>query len=187
MAFFITVFSLASYANDGLGLSQTKAAALQSILSAGQMLGRPLVGLGLDFAGRINTTIVIHLLSGLSCFAFWLPSRSFALLIVFAISIGALGGTVWGATPPIAQSVVGTQHLASALGVYWVIVSAPACFANPIAIALLDRLQGDSPVRTPQTYQASIALCGSFYVLAGVVAIGAKHYVQGNWKVMQKS
>lgn len=187
MGFFITVFSLASYASDGLGLSQTKAAALQSILSAGQMLGRPLVGLGLDFAGRINTTIVIHLLSGLSCFAFWLPSRSFGLLVVFAISIGGLGGTIWGATPPIAQSVVGTQHLASALAVYWVIIAAPACFANPIAIALLDRLQGSSPVRTPETYRASIALCGSFYILAGLVAIGAKRYVQGNWRVMQKA
>lgn len=187
MGFFITVFSLASYASDALGLSQTKAAAIQSILSAGQMFGRPLVGLGLDYAGRINTTIIIHFLSGLSCFAFWLPARSFGLLIVFAVTIGGLGGTIWGATPPIAQSVIGTQHLASALGMYWVIVAAPACLANPIAIALLDRLQGDSPIRTPETYQASIALCGAFYICAGVVAFGAKRYVQGNWRLMQKS
>lgn len=187
MGFFITVFSLASYASDALGLSQTKAAALQSILSAGQMFGRPMVGLGLDYAGRINTTIIIHFLSGLSCFAFWLPARSFALLAVFAITIGGLGGTVWGATPPIAQSVIGTQHLASALGVYWVIVAVPACMASPIAISLLDRLQGDAPTRTAETYQASIALCGVFYITAGVVALGAKRYVQGNWRIMQKA
>jgi MFS family permease len=187
MGFFITVFSLASYANDALGLSQTKAAALQSILSAGQMLGRPLVGLGLDYAGRINTTIVIHILTGLSCFAFWLPARSFGLLIVFALTTGALGGTVWGATPPIAQSVIGTQHLASALGVYWVVVAAPACLANPIAIALLDKLQGSAPERTAATYQASIALCGGCFIAAGIVCLGAKRYVQGSWRILQKA
>lgn len=186
MGFFITVFSMASYANDALGLSQTQAAALQSILSAGQMVGRPIVGLGLDYLGRINTTIAIHLLSGIACFAFWLPARSFALMAVFAISVGSLGGTVWGATPPIAQSVIGTQHLASALGAYWSVVAIPACFGNPIAIALLDRLQGDATTRTAETYQASIALCGAFFVCAGLVLLGAKRYAQGSWRLVQK-
>jgi hypothetical protein len=51
MGYFIALYSNASYATDGLGLSQRQGAALQSILAAGQVLGRPLVGQALDMAG----------------------------------------------------------------------------------------------------------------------------------------
>ena len=71
IGYFIALYSNSTFATQGLGLSQTKGAALQSILSAGQMIGRPIIGLSLDRFGRINVTMISTLISGLTCLCIW--------------------------------------------------------------------------------------------------------------------
>lgn len=105
MGYFIAIYSLATYSTNGLGLSQTQGAALQSILAAGQVVGRPAAGWLLDAIGRCNGTIIVFILAGVSCFAIWLPSRTFGVLVVFALAQGVLGGTIWSATPVVSKSV----------------------------------------------------------------------------------
>lgn len=118
-AFFISVFSLASYATDGLGLSQTQAAALQSVLSVGLTLGRPLWGALSDRFGRLYVPAICYLIAGLSTFAIWLPARSFGVLVAFACVQGLVAGVVWSTATPVLASAVEYRQLEGGLTVFW--------------------------------------------------------------------
>jgi MFS family permease len=177
IAYFTALYTLAAYASSGLGLSQTEASALQSILAAGQMIGRPLCGLGLDWGGRHRTTVVIQILAGVTCFALWLPARSFAVLAVFAIFQGLFGGTVWSTVAPITAQVVGIRDLASALGVFWLAAVLPGQFGQPIAVALINYSTQHLHRTGHASYTIAIAFCGACFVASGLSLLASWRYV----------
>lgn len=177
IGYFVALYSLAAFASSGLGLTQTKASALQSILAAGQMIGRPLCGVALDLGGRHRSTIVIQILAGVTCFAFWLPARSFALLVVFAFSQGLLGGTVWSTVAPISAEVVGIRDLGSALAMFWLSMVPAGQFGQPIAVALINYSQSHLGRQGANAYTISIAFCGACFVASGLSLCLSWRYV----------
>lgn len=185
LMYFIALYSLASFATYALGLSQTQGAALQSILSAAQMIGRPAWGISLDYGGRINMTIICYLLSGLSCLVIWLPAKSFGVLIFFALVQGFTGGTLWSAATPITARVVGVKDVGSALAIFWVVCVPSVLVGQPIAVALFEYSVKTLGRSGPEAYYISIGLCGAMGVLSGCLLYGAKHHQQGSWKIMQ--
>lgn len=186
IAYFVALYSLASYATHGLGLSQTQGAALQSILSASQMLGRPTWGFLLDKGGRINMSILCYLIVGISSLALWLPARGFPLLIVFAIIQGATSGTVWNAAAPLTAQMVGVQDLGSALSVFWLTLLVPALVGQPLAILLLNYSEGSLGRSGAEAYENSIGFCGAVGIAAALFLLGAKRWQQGDWAVWRK-
>ncbi|WWC88894.1 uncharacterized protein L201_003809 [Kwoniella dendrophila CBS 6074] len=182
MAYFIALYSLASFATNGLYLSQTQGAALQSILAAGQMIGRPLWGYFLDTQGRINLTIICYVICGLSTLVIWLPAKSFGVLIFYALVQGMTGGTIWSVSAPLVARVVGVKDLASALSIYWLILVIPALIGQPIAIALLNYSQTHLHKTGAEAYYISIGFCGGLALAALFLLYGAKRWIQGNWK-----
>lgn len=187
LAYYISIYSLASFATSALHLSQKQGAALQSILSAGQLIGRPVIGLSLDRFGRINMTMIAYVFTGLSCLAIWLPAKSFGVLVLFAIIQGFFGGTIWAATTPLVASVVGVSDLASALSVFWIVLIPFSLCAQPIAIALLEYSTNHLGRTGAEAYYISIGFCGGVGICAAVMLYGAKVYVQGSWKLWQKA
>ncbi|TKY90129.1 hypothetical protein EX895_000127 [Sporisorium graminicola] len=178
IGYFVALYSLAAFASSGLGLTQKKASTLQSILAAGQMIGRPLCGLLLDLVGRHPCTIVIQTLAGLTCFAFWLPARSFALLIVFAFTQGVLGGTVWSSVAPLSAEVVGIRDLPSALAMFWLVTVIPGQFGQPMAVALINYSENHLGRRGANTYLISIGFCGACFVMSGVMLCMSWRFVR---------
>ncbi|WRT67573.1 uncharacterized protein IL334_004545 [Kwoniella shivajii] len=187
MAYFIALYSLASFATSGLNLSQTQGAALQSILSAGQMIGRPIWGYFLDTGGRINLTMICYIICGISSLAIWLPAKSFGVLIFFALVQGMTGGTIWSAATPVVAKVVGVKDLASALSIFWLILVIPALVGQPIAIALLDYSVSHLGRSGAEAYYISIGFCGGMALFAAGLLYGAKRWLQGSWKVLQRT
>ncbi|WWD04636.1 hypothetical protein V865_002707 [Kwoniella europaea PYCC6329] len=187
MAYFIALYSLASFATSALSLPQSKGAALQSILAAGQMIGRPLWGYFLDTGGRINLTIVCYIICGLSTLAIWLPAKSFGVLVFYALIQGMTGGTIWSVSAPLVARVVGVKDLASALSIYWLILVIPALVGQPIAIALLDYSQSHLGRQGAEAYYISIGLCGGMAMGATFLLAGAKRWIQGDWKVLTRT
>lgn len=185
IAYFIAIYSLASFATSALGLSQGQGAALQSILSAGQMIGRPAWGFLLDKGGRINMTIVCYIACGLSTLCIWLPARSFAVLAVFAFIQGVTGGTIWSASTPIAARVVGVKDLQSAMAIFWLVLVLPALVGQPIAIALLQHSTGTLGRQGAEAYYISIGFCGGVALFSAALLYGAKRHLQGNWRLWQ--
>ncbi|KAJ1032006.1 hypothetical protein NDA13_002382 [Ustilago tritici] len=187
IAYFVALYSLAAFASSGLGLTQKQASTLQSILAAGQMIGRPLCGLSLDIFGRHPSVITIQILAGITCFAFWLPARSFGLLVAFAITQGLLGGTVWSSVAPISAEVVGIRDLPSALAVFWLAMVFPSQFGQPIAVALINYSRDHLGRRGADTYWISIGFCGACFVVSGLMLCFSWIYVRGRNRKELKS
>lgn len=176
MSYCICMYTIASYATGGLGLSQTQAAALQSLLAAGFLVGRPLTGLLLDLGGRINVAILLNIAAGISCWAIWLPARSFAPMAVFAIVQGCTGGAVWVAAAPVTVEMVGTARSGSALAIFWLAVAPSAAFSSPSAIGLLSYARDHLHKDGPEAYAISIGVCGGLFVLSSLCLCGARMY-----------
>jgi MFS family permease len=187
MSFYITLYSIAVYATDGLGLSQAQGAVVQSLLAAGVMVGRPLAGFILDKFGRVNMTILLSLLNGIACWAIWLTSRSFASISVFAIVQGCAGGAVWSAAAPVAASVVGVKHLGSAMSIFWLTLVIPSFAGNPLAVLLQQYSREHLGRSGPDAYAISIGFCGGLSAAAGLCLYGAKWFLQGSPKLLCKT
>jgi MFS family permease len=187
MSFYVALYSIAIFATDGLGLSQVYGAIVQSLLAAGLMIGRPLAGLILDKFGRINIAIVLSILSGIACCTIWLPARSFATLVVFAIIQGGAGGAVWSAATPVAASVVGVKDLGSAMAMFWPSLVVPVFVGNPLAVLFLQYSCDHMGRSGPDAYAISIGFCGGLSISAGLCLYGAKWYLQGSPKLLCKT
>lgn len=83
MAYFITIYTLASYCTDALGLSQKQGGAVQSILAAGQIFGRPMWGYLLDRGGRVNMVILSYIIAGVTTLTAWMLGRSFGVMAFY--------------------------------------------------------------------------------------------------------
>ncbi|KAH8900509.1 MFS general substrate transporter [Thozetella sp. PMI_491] len=186
MGYFIALYSLATYSTDGLGLSQTQGAGLQSLLAAGQMIGRPLCGLVMDLGGRLNMAILLTILAGISCIAVWLPAQSFGVLALFAVIQGMVGGTVWSASSPVATSIVGVGELGSVLNVFWLALALPALFAQPIAVELLEYSRSSLGRSGADAYAISIGFCGGMFLFAAALLCFAKVWLQKSTVILEK-
>jgi hypothetical protein len=102
-----------------------------------QGLGRPLIGLGSDHFGRINTSATCTLISSLLCFFVWIfAARSLAACIVFALVVGGFAGVMWATVAPVCAEVVGLPLIPSALSMTWLVLVLPSTFAEVIGLAL---------------------------------------------------
>lgn len=64
-------------------------------LNIGTAVGRPIIGVASDRFSRIDVAGILTFVCGLLCFVFWIPTQSFALLVVFAVLAGAVLGVFW--------------------------------------------------------------------------------------------
>jgi cyanate permease len=92
--YIVLLFSLSEFAL-AIGLSHKQATDVIGFLNVGTAVGRPLIGLASDRFSSVATACVLTLLCGLTCFALWLPSKSFGLTLCFSILCGAILGVFW--------------------------------------------------------------------------------------------
>ncbi|KAI9172252.1 putative transporter MCH2 [Paramyrothecium foliicola] len=137
LGYIVLIFSLASYANY-IGLDASDAALVSAMINLGQAVGRPLIGFFSDRTGRINMAAFTTFLTGVFALAIWTNSKTYGVLILFAIVGGAVAGTFWTVIGPIAAEVVGLRHVPSALNLTWLSVLLPATFSEPIALQIVE-------------------------------------------------
>lgn len=115
-----------------IGLSSQQGSIVGALLNLGQGLGRPLVGIFSDKAGRINLAGLCTFIGGLFCFIIWIFAKSFGVLIFFAIIVGTVAGTFWTTIAPVGAEVVGLKELPSALSIVWIFLVIPTtCKSHP--------------------------------------------------------
>ncbi len=146
----ILLFSLPAYGRS-IGLSAQQSSVLGAVLNAGQMIGRPFIGLSSDRWGRINLATSLSLACGILCFAFWIPaemvSGPMGILCFFAVVGGATAGVFWATIAPVAAEVTGLQDLPAALSWTWLLMVPPTTTAEAIALEL--RRKTDSWIYLP--------------------------------------
>lgn len=124
LGYIVLLFSLPNYSLS-IGLSTTQGSIVAALLNLGQGLGRPLVGIFSDAAGRINIAGFLTFFCGFLCLVMWIFARSFGLLVFFAILVGTVSGTFWTTIAPVMAEVVGLRDLSSALSITWVVLVLP--------------------------------------------------------------
>lgn len=134
MGYITLLFSLPNYAVS-IGLSAKQGSVIGALLNLGQGLGRPVVGIFSDSAGRINLAGACTFVGGLFCFVIWIFAKSYGVLIFFAIAVGTVAGTFWTTIAPVGAEVVGLKELPAALSILWVFLVVPTtCELHPLSV-----------------------------------------------------
>lgn len=92
--YIVIQFSLSDFTRS-IGLSQSDADIVTATLNIGTACGRPFIGLLGDRFGRIEVSAMLTLLTGICCFAIWLPALSLSVTLLFAIVVGGIYGVFW--------------------------------------------------------------------------------------------
>lgn len=124
MGYVVLLFSLPNYAVS-LGLSARKGSEIGALLNLGQGIGRPIVGILSDRAGRINLAGLCTFVAGFLSLVMWTFAKSYGIVIFFAILVGTVAGTFWTAIAPVGAETVGLVELPSALSIMWVFLVVP--------------------------------------------------------------
>lgn len=75
--------------------------------------------------GRINIAGFCTFLAGIFCLAIWIPTKSYGVLIFFALIVGTCSGTFWTTIGPVSAEIVGLKELPSALSITWLVLVLP--------------------------------------------------------------
>lgn len=158
--FIAITYSLSDYGRS-IHLTPAQASYQTALMNVGIAVGRPFVGHFSDLYGRIEVPGFLTFLTGLLCFAWWIPAKTYASLSTFSTVIGTILGTYWPALGPVTTEVVGLKDLPSALALHWTSIVLPTTFSEVIALKLR-RPGTDHPYLYPQIF------AGLSYVLASL-------------------
>jgi len=150
------LYSLPNYAMS-IGLTAHQGSVVGAMLNLGLALGRPPIGYWSDTFGRINVAIFMTALCGIFCLAIWVPAKSYAVLIVFALASGTVTGTFWATVVPVTAEIVGMQRLPLAFGMICLPLVLPTTFAEGIALELVST----SGYLTAQVFVGCMYLLGA--------------------------
>ncbi|KAJ5440714.1 hypothetical protein N7491_003120 [Penicillium cf. griseofulvum] len=150
LGYICLLFSLPDYARS-IGLSDNQATIVNAILNLGTAIGRPLIGISSDYFGRIEVAGLLTCFCGVTCFAIWLPSTSYGVLVLFAFISGAILGVFWVTVGPLCVEVAGLEQLQSLLSLSWSFIVLPTTFSEVIALKLR-RLGSYQPYRNAQVF-----------------------------------
>ena len=165
------LFTLPNYASS-IGLSPQQGSVIGALLNLGQGLGRPLIGIFSDTAGRINVATLLSFLCGLSCLVIWIFAKSYGVVIFFSIIGGTMAGTIWTTIAPVGAEVIGLRELPAGLSIAWLAFVIPALAAEPIALELR-QTSGD-------IYLHAQIYTGLMYIAASVCLSFVR-----SWKIRQ--
>ena len=135
LGYFILVYSLADY-GQRIGLTSSQASLVSGILNLGQAVGRPLIGYCSDSVGRINIAGITTFIAGVLTLAVWVNSKSYGLLMFYAIAEGLVAGNIWATIAPLVAEILGVERVAQGMNLVWLSIVVPSTFSEPIALAL---------------------------------------------------
>jgi len=167
LGYIVLLYSLPNYAIS-IGLSAQQGSVVGAVLNLGLAVGRPVVGHLSDRLGRINVATAMTGLCGVFCLALWVPAKSYAVLLIFALASGTVTGTFWGCVVPVTAEVVGLKRLPSAFGMICLPLVLPTTFAEPIALRLV----------STQGYLSSQIFVGCMYFVGA-----ASTWALRSWKI----
>ncbi|KAF9972124.1 hypothetical protein BGZ73_004797 [Actinomortierella ambigua] len=149
-----------SYAVDK-GLTSSQGAMLNSVLNAASFFGRFVGGVFGDRFGLINLCLFCVLASALSTLLIWMFANSLAVMIVYSVAYGLLGGGFISLLGPILAEQFGTGSLTILVGIVFGVNGVGSLLGTPIAASLLSANNNN--------YKAPIAFIGGIMMAGAVV------------------
>ncbi|EGX94163.1 monocarboxylate permease-like protein [Cordyceps militaris CM01] len=154
------------------GMSPQLAMYMVSIINAASTFGRILPAHFGDKYGVFNVMILFSALSAVFTLAVWLPARSNAALIAFAVLYGFTSGCMLSIIPAMVASISPDMtKLGSRNGSLYACAAVGVLFGNPIAGALVNQQHG--------AYSGLILFCGIALLVGTVFVVLARHALVG--------
>lgn len=94
-------------------------------------------GLAADRVGRLNVLYPLTILSGILCYAMWLPAQSVDVVIAFVCLYGFCSGIFICVTPAVIAQITPDEKLGARLGAFFSTTAIATLIGNPIGGALL--------------------------------------------------
>ncbi|KAJ2771577.1 hypothetical protein IWQ56_001730 [Coemansia nantahalensis] len=163
--YFLPYYFQPSYAVVVLGKDNAWGANITSILNAGSIAGRLLIGFAADFTGPLNALLASIVISAIAVLAMWLPCKSIGLLIASALLYGFVSGSVVSLVPVVTADLFGVKRLPSILGLLFISYAIGTVVSSPVGGKLLDKYGHGTD------YTWLIVYGGLFFVLSAVLLI----------------
>lgn len=159
---------------EAAGMSPSLIPYLLPILNAVSIFGRIIPGIVADKIGRFNVMIVICLISAVFCLAVWIPVKSTAGIVVFAVVFGFSSGGFVSLAPTLVAQISDLRQIGARVGAAFAIQSFGSLTGSPIGGAIVNAQDGD--------YIGLQLFCG-FAMLAGAIVYIAARWSQVQWKM----
>ncbi|KAL5041166.1 hypothetical protein BDW71DRAFT_213274 [Aspergillus fruticulosus] len=121
------------------GMSSSMAFNLIPILNGTSFLGRTVPNILADKYGRFNVMIIMVLFSMIIILALWLPGRSEATMIAFAMLFGVGSGACIGLGPVLIMGISPIKEVGYRIGTIFAIAGIGALTSPPIGGAIVGR------------------------------------------------
>ncbi|KAJ9663815.1 hypothetical protein H2198_000575 [Neophaeococcomyces mojaviensis] len=163
LGYMVLLYSLGNYGKT-LGLSQTQAGIIITMVNLGTGIGRMFVGVISDRLGRVTVSGACAGLSSIACFVWWINAQDYGTLLSFGLVVGMIFGVYWACIAPISAEVVELRDLPSLLSLVWLTDVSPTLFSEAIALEL--RKPGaEKPYLYPQIYSGLCYLIAALFLL----------------------
>ena len=159
---------------EAAGMSPSLIPYLLPILNAVSIFGRIVPGIVADKIGRFNVMIVICLISAVFCLAVWIPVKSTAGIVVFAVVFGFSSGGFVSLAPTLIAQISDLRQIGARVGAAFAIQSFGSLTGSPIGGAIVTAQDGD--------YIGLQLFCG-FAMLGGAIVYVAARWSQVQWKM----
>ncbi|KAH7145433.1 riboflavin transporter MCH5 [Dactylonectria estremocensis] len=125
------------------GMDENLTTYLLPIINAISIIGRIAPGIAADRIGRYNVMILITGLSAIITLALWIPGKSNAAIIVYAILFGFSSGGFIGVAPTLIAQISDIRQIGVRTGTSFAVQSIGALTGSPIAGAIISSQNGD--------------------------------------------
>lgn len=131
----IVLFAMASFATS-IGLTSSQGTIVSTCTDIGSIVGRPILGMLLDYYGNFNISLIYTMASGILVFAFWIPCQGFAALCILCFLLGNFLSFSAVGPSPVTTSIMGDIDFGSIYSVTWFFTGVFSIFSVPAVNAL---------------------------------------------------
>ncbi|KAG2179704.1 hypothetical protein INT44_006552 [Umbelopsis vinacea] len=167
---YLVPFYLAPMYAVSIGLAASQGALIVAVGSGVNAVSRVIFGSLADrYIGRLNVMFFLTFISGVSTMLIWPFAKSYGLLFFYFIVYSASAGVFQSVLPAITTELVGIEHLAHGMTMYFLAAGPGFLLGTPLAGQIFDA----------SNYVTAIEFSGAITVLASMMALALRIKVGG--------
>ena len=173
LGYVIVLYTLANFTTS-LGYSERQGSIVSAMVQVGSLFGRPNVGYLSDRYGAATVGFVVYYIAGIFCLAMWIPARNYATVIIFALIMGALMGSIYAIFAPLIARIFGIQKMSVVFGQIWSIMGIAGLFSPVIGVKLT---KGSGAEVNPSSYRDCSIFTGIMFLACATFMLIIRGYI----------
>ncbi|MDC6271400.1 MCT family MFS transporter [Acetobacter pasteurianus] len=176
----IVLYTLANFTTS-LGYSERQGSIVSAMVQVGSLFGRPVVGYLSDRYGAATLGSIVYYISGIFCLAMWIPARNYATVIIFALIMGSIMGSIYAIFAPLIARIFGLQKMSIIFGQIWAIVGVAGLFSPVIGVKLT---KGSGAEVNPSSYRDCSIFTGIMFLACATFMLIIRGYIKARDRIL---